>query len=126
MWQKIHFRFRNNLIQVIRTTYDPATKGPRTEIVGRLSRGEPVLGEDLRAACSAAEIAEVQSWIASSLRARAVAAEHAARTLPEQMERAGEWFASTPDRDSARVVAVEVQRQWARLRNQMRREGLTE
>ena len=32
----MHFRYRNNLIQVIRTTYDAAKKKPRTEIVGRL------------------------------------------------------------------------------------------
>jgi hypothetical protein len=122
----MHFRFRNNLVQVIRTTYDPASKKPRSEIVGRLSRNEPELGDDLRTACTAAEIAEVKSWIANNLRARAVAAEHAARTLAEQIDRAAEWFASTPDREGARPLAAEVQQQWARLRSQMRRGGLIE
>ena len=122
----MHFRFRNNLVQVIRTTYDAATKKPRTEIVGRLSRSAPELGADLRAACTAAEIAEVESWIANNLRARGVAAEHAARTLAEQIDRAAEWFATTPDHDGARLLAAEVQQQWARLRGQLRRAGLIE
>ena len=120
----MHFRLRNNIVQVIRTTYDPATKKPRAEIVGRLRRGDVVPGADLLAACTPAEVEEVQRWIASHLKAQAVTAEHAARTLSEQLNRAGEWFASTDDLDTARLLAVEVQQQWMKLRNQFRRGGL--
>lgn len=122
----MHFRFRNNLVQVIRTTYDPATKKPRSEIVGRLARSEPEVGDDLRGACTAAELAEIEAWIANNMRARAVAAEHAARTLAEQIDRAAEWFASTSDRDGARQVAAELQQPWARMRSQLRRGGLVD
>lgn len=120
----MHFRFRNNLIQVIRTTYDPATKKPRTEIVGRLQRNDPKPEAELLAACTPSEVEEVERWIASHLKAHAVAAEHAARTLAEQCVKAGEWFASTSDTESARLLAAEVQQQWALLRNQLRRSGL--
>jgi hypothetical protein len=120
----MHFRFRNNIVQVIRTTYDPATKKPRAEIVGRLSRSEPVLGQDLLESCTPAEVEEVQRWIAGHMKAHAVAAEHAARTLAEQITKATEWFANTDDLESARLLAAEAQQHWIPLRNQLRRRGL--
>jgi hypothetical protein len=120
----MHFRYRNHIVQVIRTTYDPATKKPRTEIVGRLQRTDPKIDDELRSACTPAEVAEVERWVASQMKARAVAAEHAAWTLGEQFARAAEWFAATPDDDAARVVAAEAQQQWVLLRNVMRRRGL--
>jgi hypothetical protein len=119
----MHFRRRNHIIQVIRTTYDPATKKPRADIVGRLQRGDTVAGADLLAACSPAEVEEVQRWIAGVMRADAVAAEHAARTLAEQCAKAGDWFAGTDDHDAARALAAEVQQQWVKLRTQLRRSG---
>lgn len=120
----MHFRFRNNLVQVIRTTYDPASKKPRTEIVGRLRRGDTAPNAELLAVCTPEEVEEVRRWIAGSMKAHSVAAEHAARSLVEQMARAKEWFASAPDKESARVLACEVQQQWVKLRNQLHRDGL--
>jgi len=120
----MHFRYRNNLIQVIRTTYDAAKKKPRAEIVGRLQRSDPQIGPELVAACTPAEVEEIHLWIASHMRADAVAAEHAARTLAEQCAKAGQWFASTKETESARLVAVEVQQEWAKLRHLLRRHAL--
>lgn len=120
----MHFRFRNNVIQVIRTTYDPATKKPRSQIVGRLRRSDPEPGPELLAACTAAEAEEVRRWIDGHMRAHAVAAEHAARTLVDQFDKAASWFAATKDLDCARALAADVQQQWIRLRNQLRRSGL--
>jgi hypothetical protein len=122
----MHFRFRNNIVQVIRTTYDPGTKKPRAEIVGRLSRSEPALGQDLLDACTPIEIEEVRRWIAGHMKAHAIATEHAARTLADQFSKAAEWFANTDDLESARLLAVEVQQHWVSLRNQLRRRGLLE
>lgn len=120
----MHFRFRNNLIQVIRTTYDPATKKPRAEIVARLPLDTREPAPELLSACTPAEVEEVRRWVTGHLKARAVAAEHAARTLAEQMERAGDWFSATEDTESARQIAAEAQQQWLRLRQQWRRAGL--
>jgi hypothetical protein len=120
----MHFRLRNNLVQVIRTTYDPASKKPRTEIVGRLRRGDTEPDADLLATCTPDEVEEVRRWIASSMKAHAVAAEHAARSLAEQMARANEWFASAPDKEAARLLASDVQQQWVKLRHQFHRDGL--
>ena len=120
----MHFRIRNNIVQVIRTTYDPASKKPRAEIVGRLERSDPEPGPELLAACTPAEAEEVRRWIAAHTRAHAVAAEHAARTLGEQFSKAASWFATTEDLDAARVLAADLQQQWVKLRNQLRRSGL--
>lgn len=120
----MHFRLRNHIVQVIRTTYDPATKKPRTEIVGRFQRSDPEPGADLLAACTPDEIEEVRRFIASQMKARTVAAEHAAWTLADQCARAAEWFAATPDLDAAGLLAADLQQQWVQLRNVLRRRGL--
>lgn len=120
----MHFRIRNNIVQVIRTTYDAATKKPRAQIVGRLNRTRPEAGPELLAACTPAEAEEVQRWIAGHSKAHAVATEHAARTLAEQCALAAQWLASTDDLDSARSIAADAQQQWVKLRNQLRRRGI--
>ena len=120
----MHFRFRNSIVQVVRTTYDPATKKPRAEIVGRISRSDPTPDPKLLAACTPAEVDEVRSWIASHMRANLVAIEHAARSLPDQIAKAAEWFAATDDLESARPLVAEAHQQWAKLRGQLRRRGL--
>jgi hypothetical protein len=120
----MHFRFRKNVVQVVRTTYDPATKGPRTEIVGRLLRSDPKAEPEWLAACTPAEVEEVQRWIGSHLKADAVAVEHAARSLADQIAKAAEWFSATDDLDSARLLAAEVHHQWSKLRSQLRRRSL--
>jgi len=120
----MHFRLRKGVVQVVRTTYDPTTKKPRTEIVARLSRGDPNVDPELVADCTPAEVEEMRRWIASQMRADAVAVEHAARSLPAQIARAAEWFGATDDEESARLVAAEAQQQWAKLRAQLRRRGL--
>jgi hypothetical protein len=120
----MHFRFRKNIVQVVRTTYDPATKGPRTEIVGRLLRSDPKAAPELLAACTAEEAEEVQRWIGTHLKADAVAVEHAARSLAGQIAKAAEWFSVTDDLDSAHLVVAEIHQQWSKLRAQLRRRGL--
>jgi hypothetical protein len=120
----MHFRFRKNIVQVVRTTYDPATKRPRAEIVGRLLRSDPRVDPDLLAACTPPEAEEVRCWIATHMKADAVAVEHAARSLAGQIEKAAEWFAATHDLDSARHLAAEAHQQWVKLRGQLRRQGL--
>jgi hypothetical protein len=122
----MHFRIRNNIIQIVRTTYDSVLKKPRTEIVGRLDRAAPEVGPELLASCTPAEVDEVRRWIGSHMRAHAVAAEHAARTLGEQMSKAAEWFSVTTDGESARLVASQAQQNWVVLRNQLRRRGWIE
>jgi len=122
----MHFRFRKNIVQVVRTTYDPATKRPRTEIVGRLLRSDPKADPELMLACTPAEVEEVHRWIGSHMKTEAVAAEHAARSLAGQMAKAGDWFAATDDLDAARILAAELHQQWSKLRSQLRRRRLLE
>ena len=120
----MHFRFRKNIVQIVRTTYDPATKRPRTEIVGRLLRSDPKADTELLAACTPAEVEEVHRWIGGHMKAEAVAVEHAARSLAGQMAKATDWFAVTDDLDSARLLAAEAYQEWSKLRSQLRRRSL--
>ena len=78
------------------------------------------------AACTPAEVEEVHCWIGSHMKAEAVAAEHAARSLAGQRAKAGDWFAATDDLDSARILAAELHQQWSKLRSQLRRRRLLE
>jgi len=120
----MHFRYRKNIVQVVRTTYDPARKRPRTEIVGRFLRSDEKPAPEALAECTPAEVEEVHRWIASNMKANSVAIEHAARSLSDQIAKAAEWFDTTDDLDSARLLAMEVLQQWAQLRSRLRRRGL--
>ena len=120
----VHFRYRKNVVQVVRTTYDPATKKPRAEIVGRFLRSDVKPDAESLAGCTPAEVEEVHRWIAGNMKANSVAIEHAARSLSEQIAKAAEWFDTTDDMDSARLLATEVLQQWAQLRSGLRRRGL--
>jgi hypothetical protein len=120
----MHFRYRKNIVQVVRTTYDPATKKPRSEIVGRFSRSDEKPAPEALAECTPAEVEEVHRWIAGNMKANSVGIEHAARSLSGQIAKAAEWFETTDDMDSARLLAMEVLQPWARLRSQFRRRGL--
>lgn len=62
----MHFRERNRVVQVIRTTYDRRTQKGRPEIVARLSKARPAITEDVRKACSADELREIEAWIAAN------------------------------------------------------------
>ena len=37
----MHFRERNQIVQIIRTKYDAATKKGKNEIVGRMNKANP-------------------------------------------------------------------------------------
>lgn len=121
----MHFRDRANVIQLIRSTYDPATKRARTEIVGRIPKANPGLSEPLRQACTPAEIAEIESWLGGYGQLQKLKAELAARTLGEQMTLAGEWFEGQEGED-ARFLAASLAQQWGRLRQQLKKQGLVE
>ena len=60
----MQFRERRRVIQMIRTTYDPAVKRGRSEVVGKIDKDAPAIPEKLRKSCSAEELAEIESWLA--------------------------------------------------------------
>ena len=121
----MHFRERNQVVQVIRTRYDAVEKKGKNEIVGRLQRASPKLTDELAAVLTKEERKEVQAWIDGYATVGRLKRELAARTLHEQLALAQEWFTDQKD-DNARVLAASIVPAWAQLRATLRKNGLME
>ena len=59
----MHFRERGGSVQLVRTTYDPDTKKPKQEIVGRMRRAKMEVTNDLAAQLTDEEKGELTSYI---------------------------------------------------------------
>ena len=59
----MHFRERDQVVQIIRTKYDAALKKGKNEIVGRLAKANPKISDELAAALTKEERKEVAAWI---------------------------------------------------------------
>jgi hypothetical protein len=121
----MHFRERNQIVQIIRTKYDAAQKKGKNEIVGRLQKANPKLTEELTATLTKEERKEVAAWIEGYATVSRLKREFAARTLHEQLTLAHEWFAEQKG-DEARLLAASLVPAWARLRATLRKSGLIE
>ena len=121
----MHFRERNQIVQIIRTKYDAAEKKGKNEIVGRLPKASPKITDELSAALTKEERKEVTAWIEGYAAIGRLKREIAARTLNEQLALAQEWFADQKS-DEARVLAASLMPAWARLRGTLRKNGLIE
>ena len=121
----MHFRERNQIIQIIRPKYDAAEKKGKNEIVGRMPKANPKMTEELAAALTKEERKEVATWIEGYLGVGRLKREYAARTLHEQLALTHDWFAEQKG-DEARVLAASLIPAWARLRATLRKNGLIE
>jgi len=121
----MHFRERNQIVQVIRTKYDAVEKKGKNEIVGRLQKANPTLTEELSTALTKEERKEVEAWIEGYATLGRLKREFAARTLHEQLMLAQEWFADRKG-DDAHALAASLIPAWARLRGTLRKNGLIE
>jgi hypothetical protein len=119
----VHFRIRPKAIQVIRTTYDPATKGAKSQVLGRITRETLEPSAALEAACTPKELKEVAAWIDQYRRTEAIQIEAAARTLANQVELASGWF-DNAEASEARMVASDLLPVLNRLRARMKRRNL--
>jgi hypothetical protein len=122
----MHFRTRNNVIQVIRTTYDPVTQKGKNEIVGRINKLNPTLADDLRAALDPGEIKEAETWLAGRLRMTTLQNELTARSLPEAILKTAEWLALAENHDDARLLFAEMLSAWQKLRRAAKQQGIIE
>ena len=123
--KKMHFRERNQIVQIIRTKYDAATKKGKNEIVGRLMRSKPTISDELKTALTPDERKEVAAWIAGHASVERLKAELAVRTLQEHMTMAETWFENTKG-DEARFLAASLIPAWARLRAVLKKSGHVE
>ncbi len=119
----MHFRERAQVVQLIRTVYDPNTKKGKNQLVGRLAKANPQLTDELKATLTSQERQEVQTWIAGHSTLQRLRREIAVRTLPESLALAEEWF-SDKKGDDARFLAATLMPAWIQLRTVFKRNGL--
>jgi hypothetical protein len=120
----MHFRIRKNVVQLVRTTYDPTDKKPKAAVVGRIPLGNPEVTESLRGALTPEEAVELEDWIAGQHRVAMLREELAALSLADQMDMAERWFARQGDSRAATAAAAEMLPAYQRLRKTLKSKGL--
>jgi hypothetical protein len=121
----MHFRERDNIVQIIRTKYDAALKKGKNEIVGRLVKANPKVSDELAKVLTKEERKEVTAWIEGYAKVGRLKSELAVRTLPEQLVLAEEWFANQKG-DDAQFLAASLVPAWARLRATLKKHKIIE
>jgi hypothetical protein len=119
----MHFRFRGNNIQVVKSQKNAATGKAKSVPLGSINRATRVISERLRKNCSPEELAEIEAWVKRYEAIDGVKRKHAALTLPDQMAIAAQWFAEA-NPDEARQVADDIMATTAVLRQVLNRRGL--
>ena len=120
----MHFRIRKNVVQLVRTSYNPLTKKPRTKIVGRMQLKQPTLSKELRSKLTEDEIAEAEEWINGQFRVNSLKEELAALTLSESILAANRWFSRNAENPAAMEIALQLLPAFKNLRKMLRGKGL--
>ena len=120
----MHFRLRKNVVQLIRTSYDPAKKKPRAAVVGRMPLSQPKLSPELKRKLTEAEIAEAEEWIGGQYRLHSLREELAALTLPESITLANRWLSRNADKPAAAALIPQLLPALQSLRKMLRKQGL--
>lgn len=120
----MHFRIRKNVVQLVRTSYNPLTKKPRTKIVGRMQLKQPGLSKELKSKLTEEEIAEAEEWINGQFRTNSLKEELAALTLSESILAANRWFSRNEDNPAAMEIALQLLPAFKSLRKMLRGKGL--
>ena len=120
----MHFRIRKNVVQLIRTSYDPDTKKAKTAVVGRMQLKQPRLSTELKSKLTEEEIAESQEWIEGQFRMNSLKEELAALTLPESIEAANRWFSRNANNPATAAIALQLLPALIALRKMLRGKGL--
>jgi hypothetical protein len=119
----MHFRFRGNNIQVVKSQPDPSSGKAKSIPMGSINRATLAMSDKLRANCSAEELGEIEAWVKRYQKVHELKQKHAALTLPEQLAAAAEWF-ETASADEARQAAEDVIPNTAALRRTLAKRGL--
>ncbi len=120
----MHFRLRKNVVQLVRTMYNPETKKPRTVVIGRMPLKQPKLSPELQSKLTEDEIAEAEKWIDGQFRVNSLKEELAALTLPESISAAHRWFSRNADNPAAAAIVPQLLPALQALRKVLRRKGL--
>ena len=120
----MHFRLRKNVVQLIRTSYDPDKKKAKTVVVGRMPLKQPKLSAELMSKLTEDEITETEEWIEGHFRMSSLKDELAALTLPESISAANRWFSRNADNPGATAVIPQLIPALQALRKTLRKKGL--
>lgn len=119
----MHFRFRINSIQVVRSQPDAETGKAKSVPLGSINRATLEISEKLRSNCTPAELREIEDRVRRYQSIEKLKTRHAAFTLTEQMASAAQWF-NEADAGEARLVAEDIISTMAVLRRALTRRGL--
>ena len=119
----MHFRFRGNNIQVVKSQPDPETGKAKSAPLGSINRATLAISDKLRSNCSPSELAEIESWVRRYRAVHELKHKHAALTLAEQMADAMHWLEHASV-DEARAVAEDILVTSAALRRLLNKRGL--
>jgi hypothetical protein len=119
----VHFRFRGNSIQVVKSQSDATSGKAKSVPLGSINRATLAMSDKLRSNCTPEELQEIEAWVKRYQLVDELKQKHAALTLPDQMAAAIEWFeAATPE--EARQAADDVIETMALLRRALNKRGL--
>lgn len=120
----MHFRIRKNVIQLIRTHYDPSTKKGKNTIIGKVSLANPQIDDTLRQQLSPEELAAFNAWLSIIHRAAILEEELAALSLTETLAKARRWFTREGSSGAASVAVMGLVAEWQSLRKVLQQHGL--
>ena len=120
----MHFRLRKNVVQLVRTSYNPDTKKPKTMVVGSMKLKQPKLSAELKSKLTEEEIVEAREWINGQFHVNSLKEELAALTLPESISAANRWFSRNTDNPAATAIALQLLPAFKNLRKILRGKGL--
>ncbi len=119
----MHFRFRGNSIQVVKSQKSGPEVKAKSIPLGSINRSNLKISNKLRGNCTPAEIEEIEAWVKRYRAIDRVKDQHAAMTLPEQISAAARWFdQSSPE--ETRQIADDIMTTSALLRRVFVRRGL--
>jgi hypothetical protein len=121
---QMHFRIRQNVVQLVRTNYDQKTKKPKAAVVGRMRLEKPELTRELRAQLTDREAKEAEAWIENHGRLGLLREEFAALTLAETLRLATNWFSRNADSRAAAAAVASVLPALHQLRKLFKEGGL--
>ena len=120
----MHFRLRKNVVQLVRTLYNPDTKKPKAVVVGSMLLKQPNVSPELRSKLTEDEVVEAEEWIDGQFRMNSLKEELAALTLPESISAANRWFSRNTDNPAAMAIALQLLPAFKTLRKMLRGKGL--
>jgi hypothetical protein len=119
----MHFRFRGNNIQVVKSQPDPKSRKAKSVPLGSINRITLAISDKLQRRCSEEELKEIEDWVRRYRTVDDLKQKHAALTLPEQMAAATQWFAQASP-EEAHQAADDILATTALLRRVLNKRGL--